>query len=210
MTLTTLKDDIKAFGKKKIELMNTYASMKEDFQKKLSEGMIGQKWADQELQKYKNEADAFSRNISQSLYNQLEVEKKNELAKYESKGESVTADDVAELSLLSTMKLSNQEMISYLEKYKNKPLAIRKLLEIINNNAELAFIDIDIDKFDYKQKIDDLFHILTRRIDYFGDGLSVNGDKIDLTIHQSIVESSLKSIDVEVQKYLTALEPILH
>ena len=202
MTLTTLKNDIKTFGKKKIEFMSGYVAMQEDYQKKLAEEMIGQKWADQELQNYKKEADTFSYNTSQSLYKQLEVEKKNELAKYESKGESVTADDVAELSLLSTMKLSNQEMISYLEKYKNKPLAIRKLLEIINNNAELAFIDIDIDKFDHKQKIDDLFHILTRRIDYFGDGLSVNGDKIDLAIHKTIVENSLESINVAVQKYL--------
>ncbi|UTX65044.1 hypothetical protein [Streptococcus constellatus] len=210
MTLTTLKDDIKAFGKKKIELMNTYSSMKEDFQKKLSEGMIGQKWADQELQNYKKEADTFSYNTSQSLYKQLEVEKKNELARYETAGQSVTADDVAELSLLSTMKLSSKEMLPYLEKYKNKPLAIKKLLEIIHNDTNLTFIEIDIDKYDNKQKLEALFHLLTKRIDYFGEGLKVNGDKVDLAIHQSIVESSLKSIDVEVQKYLTALEPILH
>lgn len=203
MTLTTLKDDIKAFGKKKIELMNTYSSMKEDFQKKLSEGMIGQKWADQELQNYKKEADTFSYNTSQSLYKQLEVEKKNELARYETAGQSVTADDVAELSLLSTMKLSSKEMLSYLEKYKNKPLAIKKLLEIIHNDTNLTFIEIDIDKYDNKQKLEALFHLLTKRIDYLGEGLKVNGDKVDLAIHKSIVENSLKSIDIEVQKYLT-------
>lgn len=204
MTLTTLKNDIKAFGKKKIEFMSGYVAMQEDYQKKLAEGMIGQKWADQELQNYKKEADTFSYNTSQSLYKQLEVEKKNELARYEAAGQSVTADDVAELSLLSTMKLSSNEMLSYLEKYKNKPLAIKKLLEIIHNDTNLTFIEIDIDKYDNKQKLEDLFHLLTKRIDYFGEGLIVNGDKADLAIHQSIVENSLKSIDVKVQKYLTA------
>ncbi|EGV08127.1 hypothetical protein ACVR1N_04900 [Streptococcus constellatus subsp. pharyngis] len=68
MTLTTLKDDIKAFGKKKIEFMSGYVAMQEDYQKKLAEGMIGQKWADQEVQNYKKEADTFSYNTSQSLY----------------------------------------------------------------------------------------------------------------------------------------------
>nr|DAE65988.1 MAG TPA: hypothetical protein [Caudoviricetes sp.] len=203
MTLTTLKNDIKAFGKKKIEFMSGYVAMQEDYQKKLAEGMIGQKWADQELQNYKKEADTFSYNTSQSLYKQLEVEKKNELARYEAAGQSVTADDVAELSLLSTMKLSSKEMLSYLEKYKNKPLAIKKLLEIIHNNTNLTFIEIDIDKYDNKQKLENLFHLLTKRIDYFGEGLKVNGDKVDLAIHKSIVENSLKSIDIEVQKYLT-------
>lgn len=203
MTLTTLKNDIKAFGKKKIEFMSGYVVMQEDYQKKLAEGMIGQKWADQELQNYKKEADTFSYNTSQSLYKQLEVEKKNELARYEAAGQSVTADDVAELSLLSTMKLSSKEMLSYLEKYKNKPLAIKKLLEIIHNDTNLTFIEIDIDKYDNKQKLEALFHLLTKRIDYFGEGLKVNGDKVDLAIHKSIVENSLKSIDIEVQKYLT-------
>lgn len=204
MTLTTIKNDIKAFGKKKIEFMSGYVAMQEDYQKKLAEGMIGQKWADQELQNYKKEADTFSYNTSQSLYKQLEVEKKNELARYEAAGQSVTVDDVAELSLLSTMKLSSKEMLSYLEKYKNKPLAIKKLLEIIHNNTNLTFIEIDIDKYDNKQKLENLFHLLTKRIDYFGEGLKVNGDKVDLAIHKSIVENSLKSIDIEVQKYLIA------
>lgn len=204
MTLTTLKNDIKTFGKKKIEFMSGYVAMQEDYQKKLAEEMIGQKWADQELQNYKKEADTFSYNTSQSLYKQLEVEKKNELARYEAAGQSVTADDVAELSLLSTMKLSSKEMLSYLEKYKNKPLAIKKLLEIIHNDTNLTFIEIDIDKYDNKQKLEALFHLLTKRIDYFGEGLIVNGDKADLAIHKSIVENSLKSIDIEVQKYLTA------
>lgn len=204
MTLTTLKNDIKAFGKKKIEFMSGYVAMQEDYQKKLAEGMIGQKWADQELQNYKKEADTFSYNTSQSLYKQLEVEKKNELARYEAAGQSVTADDVAELSLLSTMKLSSKEMLSYLEKYKNKPLAIKKLLEIIHNDTNLTFIEIDIDKYDNKQKLENLFHLLTKRIDYFGEGLKVNGDKVDLAIHKSLIENSLKSIDIEVQKYLIA------
>ncbi|HEM4250822.1 TPA: hypothetical protein U1X39_000614 [Streptococcus suis] len=35
MTLTTIKNDIKAFGKKKLEYMRGYIAMQEDFQDKL-------------------------------------------------------------------------------------------------------------------------------------------------------------------------------
>ena len=50
----------------------------------------------------------------------------------------MTADTVAELNLLSTMKVSEQELVGYLEKYKRNPLAIKKLHEIgVANNISL-------------------------------------------------------------------------
>ena len=203
MTLTTIKNDIKAFGKKKLEYMRGYIAMQEDFQDKLQKQLIGKVYADQELLKYKKEGENYSQNTAQLLYQQLEKEKNAELASYKSKEEPITADDAAELSLLSSIKLTAAEMQEYLEKYKNKPLALRKLEDIMENDTTLAYIEIDMEKFNQQQRLEKLVHFLNRKIDYFHGGLLINGDKIDLVQHKMIVEGNLEAMDAELQSYLS-------
>lgn len=203
MTLTTIKNDIKVFGKKKLEYMRGYIAMQEDFQDKLQKQLIGKVYADQELLKYKKEGENYSKNTTQLLYQQLEKEKNAELTSYKSKEEPITADDAAELSLLSSIKLTAAEMQEYLEKYKNKPLALRKLEDIMENDTTLAYIEIDMEKFNQQQRLEKLVHFLNRKIDYFHGGLLINGDKIDLVQHEMIVEGNSEAMDAELQSYLS-------
>lgn len=203
MTLTTIKNDIQAFGKKKIEYMRGYIAMQDDFQDKLHKQLIGKVYAEETLLKYKKDAENYSNNTYQMLYQQLEKEKNIELANLKSKEESITADDVADLSLFSSIKPTAVEMKEYLEKYKNKPLAIRKLENIIENDADLSYIEIDIDQFKQQNLLEKLVIFFIRKINYFHDGLYINGDKIDLMQHEIIVESNIESLDEELRKYLT-------
>lgn len=202
MTLTTLKNDIQAFGKKKIEYMRGYIAMQDDFQDKLQKQLIGKVYAEETLLKYKKDAENYSNNTYQMLYQQLEKEKNIELANLKSKEESITADDVADLSLFSSIKPTAVEMKEYLEKYKKKPLAIRKLENIIENDANLSYIEIDIDQFKQQNLLEKLIIFFIRKINYFHDGLYINGDKIDLMQHEMIVESNIESLDEELRKYL--------
>ena len=202
MTLTTLKNDIQAFGKKKIEYMRGYIAMQDDFQDKLQKQLIGKVYAEETLLKYKKDAENYSHKTYQMLYQQLEKEKNIELANLKSKEESITADDVADLSLFSSIKPTAVEMKEYLEKYKNKPLAIRKLENIIENDANLSYIEIHIDQFKQQNLLEKLVIFFIRKINYFHDGLYINGDKIDLMQHEMIVESNIESLDEELRKYL--------
>jgi hypothetical protein len=203
MTLTTIKNDIQSFGKKKIEYMRGYIAMQEDFQDKLHKQLIGKVYAEETLLKYKKDAENYSYNAFQTLCQQLEKEKNIELANLKSKEESITADDVADLSLFSSIKPTAVEMKEYLEKYKNKPLAIRKLENIIENDANLSYIEIDIDQFKQQNLLEKLVIFFIRKINYFHDGLYINGDKIDLMQQEMIVESNIESMDEELRKYLT-------
>lgn len=166
------------------------------------EVIIGKVYAEQELLKYKKEGENYSQNTAQLLYQQLEKEKNAELANHESKEEPITADDAAELSLLSSIKLTVAEMREYLEKYKNKPLALRKLEDIMDNDTTLAYIEIDMEQFSQQQRLEKLVHFLDRKIDYFHGGLLINGDKIDLVQHEMIVEGNSEAMDAELQNYL--------
>lgn len=202
MTLTTIKNDIKAFGKKKLEYMRGYIAMQEDFQDKLQKQLIGKVYAEQELLKFKKDAEDYSHNTAQVLHQQLEKEKNAELESYKTKEEPITADDAAELSLLSSITLTVAEMQEYLEKYKNKPLALRKLEDIMQNDTTLAYIGIDMEQFNQKQRLEKLVHFLDRKIEYFHGGLLINGDKIGLVQHEMIVEGNLEAMDAEIQNYL--------
>lgn len=182
--------------------MRGYIAMQEDFQDKLQKQLIGKVYAEQELLKYKKEGENYSQNTAQLLYQQLEKEKNAELANHKSKEEPITADDAAELSLLSSIKLTVAEMREYLEKYKNKPLALRKLEDIMDNDNTLAYIEIDMEQFNQKQCLEKIVHFLDRKINYFHGGLLINGDKIDLVQHETIVEGSLEAMDAELQNYL--------
>ncbi|VTC11943.1 Uncharacterised protein [Streptococcus pneumoniae] len=53
MTFTTIKDDIKAFGKKKHGYMTGYIAKQEELHKQLQNGMIGEKYAKDQLEAYK-------------------------------------------------------------------------------------------------------------------------------------------------------------
>lgn len=55
MTFTTIKDDIKAFGKKKHGYMTGYIAKQEELHKQLQNGMIGKKYAKDQLEAYKLE-----------------------------------------------------------------------------------------------------------------------------------------------------------
>ncbi|WP_434747989.1 hypothetical protein [Streptococcus dysgalactiae] len=139
----------------------------------------------EEIEKHLN-ASIYQKTYAQLLYQQLEKEKNAELASYKSKEESITADDAAELSLLSSIKLTAAEMQEYLEKYKNKPLALRKLEDIMENDTTLAYIKIDMEKFNQQQRLEKLVHFLNRKIDYFHGGLLINGDSLSkIRYHQA-------------------------
>ncbi len=126
MTLTTIKNDIQAFGKKKIEYMRGYIAMQDDFQDKLHKQLIGKVYAEETLLKYKKDAENYFSNTFQMLCQQLEKEKNIELENLKSKEESITADDVADLSLFSSIKPTAVEMKGF----------CCKVLNLLSNKVE--------------------------------------------------------------------------
>ena len=142
MTLQQLKAQIDNLGTYKQQNIEAYGSMKKELSEKVRNGSMYQSEAELRLQNFKKEADQYSDTEFTNILAKLENFEQTELEKIKSEYETVTADSVAELNLLSTMKVSEQELLSYLEKYKRNPLAIKKLHEIgaANNIALPSYI----------------------------------------------------------------------
>ena len=142
MTLQQIKAQIYNLGTYKQQKIEAYGKMKKELLEKVRDQVLYQSEAELRLENFKKEADQYSDTEFVNILAKLENFEQTELEKIKSEYETVTADNVAELNLLSTMKVSEQELLSYLEKYKRNPLAIKKLHEIgaANNIALPSYI----------------------------------------------------------------------
>lgn len=142
MTLQQIKAQIYSLGIYKQQKIEAYGTMKKELWEKVRNQVLYQSEAELRLENFKKEADQYSDTEFVNILAKLENFEQTELEKIKSEYETVTADNVAELNLLSTMKVSEQELLSYLEKYKRNPLAIKKLHEIgaANNIALPSYI----------------------------------------------------------------------
>ena len=142
MTLQQIKAQIYSLGTYKQQKIEAYGAMKKELWEKVQNQVMYQSEAELRLENFKKEADQYSDTEFVNILAKLENFEQTELEKIKSEYETVTADNVAELNLLSTMKVSEQELLSYLEKYKRNPLAIKKLHEIgaANNIALPSYI----------------------------------------------------------------------
>lgn len=142
MTLQQIKAQIYSLGTYKQQKIEAYGTMKKELWEKVRNQVLYQSEAELRLENFKKEADQYSDTEFVNILAKLENFEQTELEKIKSEYETVTADNVAELNLLSTMKVSEQELLSHLEKYKRNPLAIKKLHEIgaANNIALPSYI----------------------------------------------------------------------
>lgn len=194
MTYTTIKNELKAFANKKVDYMRAYIELQEQMKEQVSEGMLGSKQAEIKLSDLKSEGEAYSRKTYDKILTDIENERTKQLQALEEKEESVTADDVAELMLIeSTKNISREEFEQYLEKYKNKPLAIKKLSEIAKSNTDLIFVDYE--KFNQKEHIEKLTDFLKQQVATFHGQFQINGDKIQLAVANVSVKPDEMAID---------------
>lgn len=142
MTLQQIKAQIYNLGTYKQQKIEAYGKMKKELWEKVRNQVLYQSEVELRLENFKKEADQYSDTEFTNILAKLENFEQTELEQIKSEYETVTADNVAELNLLGTMKVSEQELLNYLEKYKRNPLAIKKLHEIgaANNIALPSYI----------------------------------------------------------------------
>ena len=196
MTYTTIKYELKAFANKKLEYMQSYIALQEKLQKQVSEGMKGSKQAQIELADLKNEGETYSQKTYDKIMADIEQERTKQLEELKSEKHSVTSDDVAELMLLeSTKNISREEFEQYLEKYKNKPLAIKKLVEIAESHTDLTFFDYE--KYNNKDRTEKLAEFLKKKAKTYHKDFLINGDKMLLVT----AELSLELDETAIGRY---------
>ncbi len=135
MTLTEIKTQIDNFGKRKQEQIEEYSNKQKELAEKVKNNEMYQTEANLRLEDIAKAAKDYSDTEYNSIISKIDAIEQTELDAIKAGYETVTADNLAELTLLGQTKVTEKELLSYLEKYKRNPLAIKKLHEIAFNNG---------------------------------------------------------------------------
>lgn len=135
MTLTEIKTQIDNFGKRKQEQIEEYSNKQKELAEKVKNNEMYQTEANLRLEDIAKAAKDYSDTEYNSIISKIDAIEQTELEAIKAGYETVTADNLAELTLLGQTKVTEKELLSYLEKYKRNPLAIKKLHEIAFNNG---------------------------------------------------------------------------
>lgn len=135
MTLTEIKTQIDNFGKRKQQQIEEYSNKQKELAEKVENNEMYQTEANLRLEDIAKAAKNYSDTEYNSIISKIEAIEQTELDAIKAGYETVTADNFAELTLLGQTKVTEKELLIYLEKYKRNPLAIKKLHEIAFNNG---------------------------------------------------------------------------
>lgn len=110
---------------------------------------------------------------------------------------------MAELDLLSTMTLTQEEFISYFIKYKNKPLAVKKLQQIhrdLINKPKQVFFPMPKLKnellIDFQNQANEALEYINKNI------IAKNDFEIGLTINKNMVDVYNKWLNEIIDEYV--------
>lgn len=203
MTLTQIKEQIKVFGSKKLSYMKNYITKKEELAKKVSGLQMYQSEADQRLADYKLEVGNYSRQTTDKLHADIEAAYEKELAALRAMEEGVTADDVAELTLLEGMTITGSDLEGYYEKYKHKPLALKKLGQIVNKKVmEDPSVAIGFTPLDLVEELQNLVQTFKRDVNYIHSGFLLVDDPVTLAQAEMVQYGTEQNLDRRLADYL--------
>ena len=202
MTLTQIKEQIKHFGSKKLSYMKDYITKKEELTKKVSGLQMYQSEADQRLADYKLEVENYSRQTTDKLHADIEAAYEKELAALRAMEEGVTADDVAELTLLEGMKITADELKNYYEKYKHKPLALKKLGQIADKKVlEDPSVIFGFNPVDVKGELESLVGVFKRDTNYIEANFNIAATPETLAHAEMVQYSTERTLDSYLANY---------
>lgn len=130
MSLEKVIKKVENFLNESNESKKDYMETEETTNKKVREGLTGYKEAENQLQELKTAINTNLRTKANELKIEIEKAKEIEMELIEKEKEPVTADQVAELSLISELDLTYEDLNRYINKYKRSPLAMQKLKQI--------------------------------------------------------------------------------
>lgn len=202
-TMQSITTDIFNYGNEQISTKKSFIDYLKSQTEQFSNGRLTQIVLEENL---KNKAEEIKR-ISDSKFEAITAVLSDfiskELDSVNNIGNSVTANDVAELDLLSTMTLTQEEFISYFIKYKNKPLAVKKLQQIhrdLINKPKQVFFPMPKLKnellIDFQNQANEALEYINKNI------IAKNDLEIGLTINKNMVDVYNKWLNEIIDEYV--------
>lgn len=138
MNLEGLSTKVGAFINESVESMQGYSTVEQEYQTKVREGLKGHVEAENQLKEMQEAINQKLSTEAAGLKEAMQAFEEQELQRIEESSDPITADQLAELTLLSELELTSGDLDKYAEKYKRNPLALRKLQGIARERTLMA------------------------------------------------------------------------
>lgn len=192
MSLELLSKEVVSFVEESWNASKDYLDLSEELHDQVNEGLKGVKEADNLKQNHQDIAKESLNQKKSQLRDKLQRIKETDLSSIQSNYEPVTADLVAEVTLLSQLDLQSSDIEKYKEKYKNNPLLLKKLRSI--SEEKKAFVAFEDTK---EETLEKLVKELENALDYFeSPDFTSYGAKINI-----IANGTIDKINRNVKNY---------
>lgn len=152
MSIEQLAKDIQGFIKESYKYHEEFKEEEKHLLDKLHNGVLGDEGFSQKIDKIRDEINAKKHERAEKLKVKIEQVHEKELKHIEDTTESITVDELAELQLISELGVTDEEMNGYIQKYKRKPLALKKLQEVAKDKGVIG-VDFPRDRKQYLNTI---------------------------------------------------------
>ncbi|HEM4742474.1 TPA: hypothetical protein U1137_000015 [Streptococcus suis] len=126
---------VEAFGKDKLATKKEFISLKENSVKQLQGGYVGETGYRKIISLKLEDLEKRNQTKTNDIIAAMAKVFTAELDKLNSMEQQVTADDLAEITLLSEMDLTEEEFRFYFYKYQNKPIVLKKIRQIYKQGS---------------------------------------------------------------------------
>lgn len=125
--LEDLAKETQSFVNESQKLTSEFKSFEDDMNNKVKQQLRGFVEAKQEIDNKKSQVYGALQDKATKIEEKKESVRERELLKIEETTDPITSDTLAELTILSQLDLTNDDMKDYINKYKHTPLALKKL-----------------------------------------------------------------------------------
>ena len=187
-----INEAIAEYAKEKDERKRAYIELVTGLQKDIDRGYAGAVLAKKTIDERRLRSENTDAWKQKELLEALEKTVEDEKTKLGAVTQ-ITADDLAELTLLEDIELTEKDLTYYISKYQNKPLAIKKLKQIYQADLrtfpfpklkEEILNDWESQAKETIRYITQLDYTRTTEIDFMGD-------KISTDMHNTFLEEAL-------------------
>ncbi|MBE6165071.1 MAG: hypothetical protein E7156_07205 [Streptococcus gallolyticus] len=187
-----INEAIAEYAKEKDERKRAYIELVTGLQKDIDRGYAGAVLAKKTIDERRLRSENTDAWKQKELLEALEKTVEDEKTKLGAVTQ-ITADDLAELTLLEDIELTEKDLTYYISKYQNKPLAIKKLKQIYQADLRTFLFPKSKEEIlnDWESQAKEAIRYITQ-LDYTRTTeIDFMGDKISTDMHNTFLEEAL-------------------
>ncbi|HHG6294568.1 TPA: hypothetical protein ACPXF4_000745 [Streptococcus suis] len=182
---------VEAFGKDKLATKKEFISLKENSIKQLQDGYVGETGYREIISLKLEDLEKRNQTKTNDIIAAMAKVFTAELDKLNSIEQQVTADDLAEITLLSETDLTEEEFRFYFYKYQNKPIVLKKIRQIYKQGSYYFAFPLSKKEIleQWESEVTTAVNYINTTVDYMKSSAN------DLMVDEIVINAYIKELE---------------